>query len=297
MPVNTQNAVAQGVDLGVSQSEYNRMSPRERAQLRRNTPGTWAYQRANGADAETRNLASSATAGVGRGTVVEQPGERAAAAQRGTVGYGSGQVDPRLAAAAASQQSAADAFTVGYGEGQVDPRLAAAVADQTTGTPSPSTMQATGAPPTGTTTPSLAGRSTNNFTTISPRPYFRIDPNDNRYDFLTGQKVNTEGGNPNINTPTDYRGSNTGSGGGTGSGGNAGSTTETFYNEFGDSYTQADIDRVEELRSFNESLGGGAASAELTAGERAYAISQGYIGTTTDTADPDALDPRRTGAQ
>lgn len=290
MPVNTQNAVAQGVDLGVTQSVYNNMSPRERAQLRRNTPGTWAYQRANGADAETRNLASSATSSAGRGTVVEQPGERAAYLQRGTTGYGEGQIDPRLAAAA-SQQSAADAFTVGYGEGQVDPRLAQAVADQTTDTPSPSTVQATGAPPTGTTTPSLAGRTTRTFTTISPRPYFRIDPGDNRYDFLTGQKVNTTGGQPNINSPTrSPQAGNTS--GGTGTGGAAGSTEETFYNAFGDSYTQADIDRVEELRSFNESLGGGASSAQLTAGERAYALEQGYIGSTTDTTDPDADDPR-----
>jgi hypothetical protein len=44
------NATAQGVDLGISQQEYSLMSGREKAALRRNTPGTFAYNRANGID-------------------------------------------------------------------------------------------------------------------------------------------------------------------------------------------------------------------------------------------------------
>jgi hypothetical protein len=139
----------------------------------------------------------------------------------GSVGYSAGQVDPRLAAAAQTASSAASAFTVGYEAGQVDPRLAAAVADRTTDTPSPSTIQATNAAPAGTT-PSLAARQNTTFSNISPRPYFRIDPLDNRYDFLTGQKVNTTGGQPNVNTPVDYTGGNTS--GGTGVGGNPGTS-------------------------------------------------------------------------
>lgn len=43
-------------------------------------------------------------------------------------------------------------------------------------------------------------------------------------------------------------------------------------------FTQDDIDRVESLRGFNESIGGGAAQVELTDGERAYAVSKGYTG-------------------
>lgn len=46
------------------------------------------------------------------------------------VGYGAGQVDPRLAAAAA-QSSAPVPGTTGYGTGQIDPRLAAAAANNT----------------------------------------------------------------------------------------------------------------------------------------------------------------------
>ena len=290
MPVNTQGAVA---DARPNSSNSTLRGRNLRAaQLRwdrENNAGT-----VSGAAGGEASLLSNASTNVGRGTVVEQAGARAQYLQRGTTGYGAGQIDPRLAAAAASQQSAADAFTVGYGEGQVDPRLAQAIADQTTDTPSPSTVQATGAPPAGSTTPSLAGRSNTSFTTISPRPYFRIDPGDNRYDFLTGQKVNTTGGQPNVNTPTrSPQGGNTG--GGTGAGGSAGSTEETFYNEFGDSYTAADRENVEQLRSFNADLGGGAASAQLTPGERAYAISQGYISSSTTTTT--AADPNQTGPQ
>ena len=72
-------------------------------------------------------------------------------------------------------------------------------------------------------------------------------------------------------------------------------------------WTTADAQEVERLRSFNEEIGGGRAMAQLTPGERAYAISRGYIqGSTVDTTDdaraarnadnstvdPDARDPR-----
>ena len=71
-------------------------------------------------------------------------------------------------------------------------------------------------------------------------------------------------------------------------------------------WTTADAQEVERLRSFNEDIGGGRAMAQLTPGERAYAISRGYIqGSTVDTTDdaraarnsstssnPDARDPR-----
>lgn len=42
-------------------------------------------------------------------------------------------------------------------------------------------------------------------------------------------------------------------------------------------WTAADAARVEDLRSFNESLGGGGASTQLTPGERAYARARGYL--------------------
>lgn len=52
---------------------------------------------------------------------------------------------------------------------------------------------------------------------------------------------------------------------------------KTYTNEFGDTYTEADINSVEQLRSFNDDLGGGEAKSALSDGERAYAISKGYI--------------------
>ena len=284
MPVNTAGAV-EGARPNSSNSNLRGRNLRA-AQLR------WDRENPSGTGTETTNISAGAITGSGRGSVVEQAGARAEYLQRGTVGYGSGQIDPRLAAAA-NQQSAADAFTVGYGEGQVDPRLAAAIADRASDTPSPSTVQATNAAATGTTTPSLAGQQTRTFTTLSPRPFFRIDPLDNRYDFLTGQKVNTTGGQPNVNNPSSRPGGGNTTGG-TNPDGTAGTADQTFYNEFGDSYTAADRERVEELRAFNESLGGGGASAQLTDGERAYAISQGYIGGTTTTT---AADPNQTGPQ
>jgi hypothetical protein len=148
------------------------------------------------------------------------------------------------------------------------------VQDATTGLPSPSTIQANNSIPAGTTTPSLATRQNQGFSSLSPRPYFRTDPGDNRYDFLSGQKVRTGiGTNPSVNVPRP--GANTAP--------LIGSRTtptpseQIFYNAFGDSYTETDKEQVEKLRSFNEDLGGGEVRAKLTPGERAYAISAGYI--------------------
>ena len=42
-------------------------------------------------------------------------------------------------------------------------------------------------------------------------------------------------------------------------------------------YSQNDLESVESLRGFNESIGGGLAQVELTEGERAYALEKGYI--------------------
>ena len=46
-------------------------------------------------------------------------------------------------------------------------------------------------------------------------------------------------------------------------------------------FTDKDAQSVEQLRSFNDSIGGGVADAALTEGERVYARSQGYITTNT----------------
>ena len=46
-------------------------------------------------------------------------------------------------------------------------------------------------------------------------------------------------------------------------------------------FTDKDAQSVEQLRSFNDSIGGGVAGAALTEGERVYARSQGYITTNT----------------
>lgn len=193
------------------------------------------------------------------------------AAQRNAILSGAGD-----AAAAQAFIAERDARLSGAGD---EAAAQAIIADRASNSPAPSTVQATNAAPTGSTSPSLAGRTNSSFSTLSPRPYFRIDPLDNRYDFLTGQKINTIRGNPNVAAPSPgYSGGNTT--GGTGVNGTQGSTevsNQTFYNDFGDSYTQADRDSVEQLRSFNEDLGGGAARSQLTAGERAYAIQQGYI--------------------
>lgn len=151
------------------------------------------------------------------------------------------------------------------------------LADKTVGLPSPSTIASFGSTPVGTTTPSLSSRQNQNFSSLSPRPYFRTDPGDNRYDFASGQKVRTGiGTNPLVNSPQP--------GGSTAPAlssrlDSKGATPAKvyFYNEFGDAYTQTDIDNVEQLKSFNDDLGGGAGRAKLTPGERAYAISKGYI--------------------
>jgi hypothetical protein len=100
------------------------------------------------------------------------------------------------------------------------------------------------------------------------RPYLPTNPEDNLYKFNSGDKIKALA---RFYTPNYTATSTPTSGSGTTG------TTQTFYNDFGDPYTQADADNVEDLRSFNDSLGGGGASSQLTAGERAYAVSRGYI--------------------
>lgn len=170
-----------------------------------------------------------------------------------------------------STVSTVKSFLSGAGDAAAAQAL---IADKTTGLPSPSTIQANNAAPTGSTTPSLATRQNQGFSNLSPRPYFRTDPGDNRYDFLSGQKVRTGiGTNPLVNVPRP----------GASTAPLPGSRTtptpspQVFYNAFGDSYTETDKENVEKLRSFNTELGGGEARARLTPGERAYAISAGYI--------------------
>ena len=213
---------------------------------------------------DQRNTASftpSFTSGAG-----DQAAAQALAAQRQSRLSGAGDV-------AAAQRFIAEREARLSGAGD---ELAAQsiIADRTSGLPSPSTIQANNAVPAGSTTPSLATRQNQGFSSLSPRPYFRTDPGDNSYDFLSGQKVRTGiGTNPLVNVPRP--GANTAPPPGS-------QTTPTpspqiFYNEFGDSYTETDKEQVEKLRSFNEDLGGGEARAKLTSGERAYAISAGYI--------------------
>ena len=52
---------------------------------------------------------------------------------------------------------------------------------------------------------------------------------------------------------------------------------QSTYGQNPRAYNQADLESVESLHGFNESLGGGVAQAELTEGERAYALEKGYI--------------------
>jgi hypothetical protein len=94
------------------------------------------------------------------------------------------------------------------------------------------------------------------------RPYFPTNTNDDLYTFNRGEKIKALARfySPNYQSTTTPPAAST-----------------TFYNDSGDSYTQSDADRVEDLRAFNEDIGGGPASTRLTAGERAYAISKGYI--------------------
>lgn len=75
-------------------------------------------------------------------------------------------------------------------------------------------------------------------------------------------------------------------------GGNKKTSTDaagTKYDEFGDTvesvgYTSADASAVEELRQLNELQGGGdIQNVQLTEGERAYAIRQGYLSGTKNT--------------
>lgn len=59
-------------------------------------------------------------------------------------------------------------------------------------------------------------------------------------------------------------------------------------------WSEEEARNVEQLRRFNENIGGGAASARLTPGERAYAVSRGYIQNTVDRSD-DARSARTEG--
>lgn len=109
----------------------------------------------------------------------------------------------------------------------------------------------------------------------NPRPYDPMQLGDTWFDYATGQKK------PTIVLSVSAGGGANQAGGQTSSSAPSTSPTQqnqTNYNAFGDSYSQADADSVESLRSFNDSIGGGAASAQLTPGERAYAIEKGYIG-------------------
>jgi hypothetical protein len=195
MPVNTEEAVSSGPPNRYQQIQA-RLN-RRREQLRASVSGAQGNETANVSPENITGAIDDA---------------RAAATSAATSAIGE---------ARAAASSAANAFTVGYEAGQVDPALARALAaDRASGTPSPSTIQATSTAPSGATTPSAAARQNSTFSSISPRPYFRIDPLDNRYDFLSGQKVNTTGGQPNINTPVRYDGGGNAGGAGSGSGEN-----------------------------------------------------------------------------
>ena len=64
-------------------------------------------------------------------------------------------------------------------------------------------------------------------------------------------------------------------------------------------WTTADAQEVERLRSFNEDIGGGRIRAQLSEGERAYAISMGYISSgredspTPEVTNPESIDDAR----
>ena len=153
----------------------------------------------------------------------------------------------------------------------------------------------------------------------APYVYQPIDPYDDRYDFRTGKKVRDiliNGINPvsAASLPAVTQGSNSTpgvQGGVTGSVDPQGTTTgtptiaeqaaaeaEVGLDAFGGGtgYTAEDARNVEELRSFNQQLGGGAANAQLTPGERAYAQQQGYLNTPTGSSGSRQL-PTRPGQQ
>lgn len=68
---------------------------------------------------------------------------------------------------------------------------------------------------------------------------------------------------------------------GTGGGGEGGADGSSPSES--QAWSPDDALRVEELRAFNANFGGGAFSADLTEGEKAYAISRGYISSSTNT--------------
>lgn len=127
-----------------------------------------------------------------------------------------------------------------------------------------------------------ATRSTGNAYVYEP-----IRPGFDRYDFNLGKKVFTPDTGTSLQT---YAGSNepttqprlaeanrnsaaNNNGFGTDPQGEFGGTTTGSST----AYSAQEAQNVEDLRSFNADLGGGAASANLTPGERAYAREKGYI--------------------
>lgn len=153
----------------------------------------------------------------------------------------------------------------------------------------------------------------------APYVYQPIDPYDDRYDFRTGKKVRDlliNGINPvsAASLPPVTQGSNSTpgvQGGVTGTVDPQGTTTgtptvaeqaaaeaEVGLDAFGGGtgYTAEDARNVEQLRSFNQQLGGGSANAQLTPGERAYAQQQGYLNTPTGSSGGRQL-PTRPGQQ
>lgn len=232
-----------------------------------------------------------------------------------------------------AEQSSSNTVNLGYGAGQIDPRLASAAGVGPTLAGSAPVTSATGSN-LGSAGSSNAGAvgSGSSAGTASPQSF------NDRYDFLTKQKVREgehggqhggAGGTRPCGTGGSSSGSGaTGSGAGTpvGAGGSdgglgaqaTGATTppptalvngqivEVGYGEgqvdpalaraaggssigYGAGqvdpalarqvgYTSRDAQNVEALRSFNNQIGGGVSRAQLTPGERAYAQSRGYTG-------------------
>jgi hypothetical protein len=96
----------------------------------------------------------------------------------------------------------------------------------------------------------------------------------------------------------EHQGSGATTSGDGGDGLRGNSSTDTPSDETA-AWTTADAQEVERLRSFNEDIGGGRVRAQLTPGERAYAISRGYISAgredspTPEVTNPDSIDDAR----
>ena len=132
--------------------------------------------------------------------------------------------------------------------------------------------------PSGAGAPSGARSSVSN-----PRPYDPMQLGDTWFDFATGQK------RPTVVISVSAGGGATQAGGQAGAPpsaqpsveGQAAAESQVGLDAFGggSDYSAADARNVEDLNSFNADLGGGPSSAQLTPGERAYAIERGYIST------------------